>query len=78
MKVCENYIVMKNRNILLLAVILSGVMTLFAQNDRISYQAVVRDSTNHLVVETPLTVKVTLTDADNHPRSEERRVGKEC
>ena len=49
-------------------------MTLFAQNDRISYQAVVRDSTNHLVVETPLTVKVTLTDADNHPYSESHSV----
>ena len=53
---------------------LSCVVTMFAQNDRISYQAVVRDSTNHLVVETPLTVKVTLTDADNHPYSENHSV----
>ena len=41
-----------------------------AQNNKISYQAVVRDSTNHLVVETPLTVQVTLTDAESNIYSE--------
>ena len=65
---------MKKNRILLLAVMLSCMVTIFAQNDRISYQAVVRDSTNHLVVETPLTVEVKLTDADNHTYSENHSV----
>ena len=45
-----------------------------AQNNRISYQAVVRDSTNHLVVNTPLTIQVKLTDSLYHTYSETHSV----
>ena len=64
---------MKNR-IILLAMALCCLTMMHAQNNKISYQAVVRDSTNHLVVETSLTVQVTLTDADDSTYSESHSV----
>ena len=64
---------MKKR-IILLTMVICCLSMMFAQNNKISYQAVVRDSTNHLVVETPLTVQVTLTDADDSTYSESHSV----
>lgn len=49
-------------------------LMMHAQNNNISYQAVVRDSTNHLVVNTPLTVELVLTDINNHTYSENHSV----
>lgn len=65
---------MKNRFLLILAMVLCCSMTMFGQNQKISYQAVVRDSTNHLVVSTPLTVEIKLTDSLLHFYSENHSV----
>lgn len=65
---------MKNRFLLILAIVLCCSMTMFGQNQKISYQAVVRDSTNHLVVSTPLTVEIKLTDSLLHFYSENHSV----
>ena len=63
------------KNLLLISVIVFGCCwAMYAQNNRVSYQAVVRDSTNHLVVETPLIVNVTLTDSLNNFYSESHSV----
>ena len=63
------------KNILLTALMVFGYCwAMYAQNNRVSYQAVVRDSTNHLVVETPLTVNLVLTDSLNHTYSESHSV----
>ncbi|MBO4660180.1 MAG: hypothetical protein J5610_01810, partial [Prevotella sp.] len=57
---------MKQRILLIIAAVLCCVMTVFAQNnDRISYQAVVRDAHNNLVVNQELTVQVTVNDGQN-------------
>lgn len=56
----------------LIAILLCCVMTIFAQNnDRISYQAVVRDTENKLVANKLVNVTVTITDADNHSYTQE-------
>ena len=56
------------------AMVLCGTLMMFAQNNKISYQAVVRDSTNHLVVNTALSVQLVLTDEDTHSYSERHSV----
>ena len=57
---------MKQRILSTIAILLCCVMTMFAQNnDRISYQAVVRDANNNLVVNQELTVQVTVNDGQN-------------
>ena len=53
---------MKQRILLTIVAVLCCVATVFAQSDRISYQAVVRDADNHLVVNKVLTVNVTVSD----------------
>lgn len=65
---------MGKRIFLVLAIAFYCSITMFAQNNKISYQAVVRDSTNHLVVSTPLTVEVKLTDSLLHTYSENHSV----
>ena len=66
---------MKKSILLTIAAVLCSVMTIFAQtNNKISYQAVVRDANNNLVANTPLTVQVTLTDANNNAYSERHSV----
>ena len=57
---------MKQRILSTIAILLCCVTTIFAQNnDRISYQAVVRDANNNLVVNQELTVQVTVNDGQN-------------
>ena len=51
------------RNLLLL-IVLCCTMSMLAQNGKISYQAVVRDSENHLVYDTPLQVTVSLANSE--------------
>ena len=65
---------MKKRILLISALVLCFSMSLFAQHGRVSYQAVVRDSTNHLVVNTPLSVVVKLTDSLDNFYSEHHLV----
>lgn len=48
-----------------MALMLCCAMTMFAQNDKISYQAVVRGTDNHLVVNTALTVTVSLANSED-------------
>lgn len=65
---------MKKRALLIFALALCCSMTLLAQHGRVSYQAVVRDSTNHLVVNTQLDVDVKLTDSVGNYYSESHLV----
>lgn len=54
---------MKHKVFLSIAMVICGMMTIFAQtNNKISYQAVVRDANNNLVANKPLTVQVTVSD----------------
>ncbi len=48
-----------------MALMLCCATTMFAQNDKISYQAVVRGTDNHLVVNTDLTVTVSLSNSED-------------
>ncbi|MDY6327138.1 MAG: FISUMP domain-containing protein [Bacteroidales bacterium] len=48
-----------------MALMLCCAMTVFAQNDKISYQAVVRGTDNHLVVNTAMTVTVSLANSED-------------
>ena len=54
----------------LFVLLLMSVLS-FAQNPKLSYQAVVRDSQNKLVVEQPITVSVTILKADNTSQFEQ-------
>lgn len=56
---------MKRKLLLVIALMLCCAMTMFAQNDKISYQAVVRSADNHLVVNTDLTVTVSLANSED-------------
>ena len=58
---------MKRRLFFCMALMLCCATTVFAQNDKISYQAVVRGTDNHLVVNTDLTVTVSLANSENGP-----------
>ena len=58
---------MKRKLLLVIALMLCCATTMFAQNDKISYQAVVRSADNHLVVNTDLTVTVSLANSENGP-----------
>ena len=51
---------MKQRLLLTIATVLCCVTTMFAQNNRISYQAVVRDAQNQLVANKTVTVEVSI------------------
>ena len=59
------------KTLLLIAMMLCCAMTIFAQNNKISYQAVVRDTENKLVANKMVNVTVTITDADNHSYTQE-------
>ena len=48
-----------------MALMLCCAMTVFAQNDKISYQAVVRGTDNHLVVNTDMTITVSLANSED-------------
>jgi len=52
------------KTLLLIAMMLCCAMTIFAQNNRISYQAVVRDTENKLVANKDVTVTVKIFDGD--------------
>ena len=52
------------KTLLLIALVLCCAMTIFAQNNRISYQAVVRDTENKLVANKDVTVTVKIFDGD--------------
>lgn len=56
---------MKKILLMIISLSICGMMTLFAQNNRISYQAVVRNSANQLIVNTELTVEVSLANSEN-------------
>lgn len=59
------------KTLLLIALVLCCATTIFAQNNKISYQAVVRDTENKLVANKLVNVTVTITDADNHSYTQE-------
>ena len=70
-----------------LLVLLAGMTVVFAQPQKMTYQAVIRDANNELVVNQTIGVKISILQdsvngvvafAERHVRSEERRVGKEC
>lgn len=52
------------KTLLLIALVLCCAMTMFAQNNKISYQAVVRDTENRLVANKDVTVTVKIFDGD--------------
>ena len=52
------------KTLLLIAMMLCCAMTIFAQNNKISYQAVVRDTENKLVANKDVTVTVKIFDGD--------------
>ena len=52
------------KTLLLIALMLCCAMTMFAQNNKISYQAVVRDTENKLVANKDVTVTVKIFDGD--------------
>lgn len=58
------------KTIALFAILLISVFS-FAQNPKLNYQAVVRDSQNKLVVEQPVTVTVNVLKADNTSQFEQ-------
>ena len=61
----------KMKKILSILVVLLLAVSAFAQNPKLSYQAVVRDSENKLVVEQPVTMTVNVLKADNTPQFEQ-------
>lgn len=61
----------KMKKILSILVVLLLAVSAFAQNPKLSYQAVVRDSENKLVVEQPVTVAVNVLKTDNTSQFEQ-------
>lgn len=53
------------KKLLSIFVVLLLAVSAFAQNPKLNYQAVIRDSENKLVVEQPVTVTVNVLKADN-------------
>lgn len=61
----------KMKKILSILVVLLLAVSAFAQNPKLSYQAVVRDSENKLVVEQPVTMTVNVLKTDNTSQFEQ-------
>lgn len=55
---------MKKKLLILISLVIFSAVSVFAQNDKVSYQAVVRNSANQLVYNTDLTVTIAIANSE--------------